>query len=50
MSSPLIELLTPQGVFQSKEVHVRAEGHFAHTIRVEVELVFNDLGEVLKGY
>ena len=48
MSRPLIEPVRPQNVLQPQEVDVRTEGHLTHAVRVEVELVLDDLTEMLK--
>jgi hypothetical protein len=42
-----VEPVRSEHVFEAKEVDVRAESHLAHAIRVEVELVLDDLSEVL---
>jgi len=48
VGSFLVEPVRPQNVLQPKQVHVWAESHLSHAVRVEVELILNDLAEVLK--
>ena len=43
-----VELIATEHILQSQEFHVGAEGHLPHAVRVEVELVLYDLGEVLR--
>ena len=51
MGSSLVELVRSQYIFQSQKIHVGAERHLAHAVRVEVELVLYDLREMLeKGW
>ena len=48
VSRPLVEPMRPQNVLQPQEVNVRTEGHLTHAVRVEVELILDDLTEMLK--
>lgn len=42
-----IERMASQYVLQSQQSHVGPQRHFPHTIRVEIELVFDNFREVL---
>ena len=48
VGSLLVEPVRPQNVLQPEQVHVWAESHLSHAVRVEVELILNDLAKVLK--
>ena len=41
-----VELVAPEDVLESEELHVGPQGHLAHAVGVEIELVLNDLREV----
>ena len=43
-----VEPVRAQHVLQAQQVHVGAQRHLAHAVRVEVELVLDYLGEVLR--
>ncbi len=43
-----VERMFAQHVLEAQQVHVGAQRHFAHAIRVEVKLVLDDLREVLQ--
>lgn len=43
-----VKRVATQHVLQPEQPHVRSEGHLAHAVRVEVELVFDDLRKMLK--
>ena len=36
-----------EDVFQSQQIDVRMQRHFAHAVSVKVKLVFDNLGEML---
>ena len=43
-----VEGMFAQNVLQTQQVHVRSQRHLAHTVRVEVELVFDYLSKMLQ--
>ena len=40
-------LVPPNPILQFQDGHVRSKSHLAHAVRVEVELVFHKVAEVL---
>ena len=46
MGGLLVKPMRPQNILQPQELDVRAERHFSRAIRVKVELVLDDFGEM----
>ena len=47
MGGLLVKLVTSQFVLQSQQVNIGTKSHLAHTVRVEIKLVLDNLREML---